>query len=49
MEQVVGMQGRMVIRSGSAKVSLAEGRRHTEAVPVLQGVIVALSLPLYPG
>lgn len=49
MEQVVGMQGRMVVRSGSAKVSIEEGRRREETVPALQGVIVALSLPLYPG
>ncbi len=49
MEQVVGMQGRMVIRSGSAKVSIEEHRRHQETVPALRGVIVALSLPLYPG
>jgi len=49
MEQVIGMQGRMVVRSGSAKVSIEEDRRHEETVPALGGVIVALSLPLYPG
>lgn len=49
MEQVVGMQGRMVVRSGSAKVSIEEGRKREENVPALQGTIVALSLPLYPG
>jgi hypothetical protein len=49
MEQVVGLGGRMVLRSGSAKVSIEAGRKHEEAVPGLPGVIVALSLPLYPG
>lgn len=49
MEQVVGLQGGMTVRSGTAKVSLdSAGRRH-ETVPLLPGVIVALSLPLYPG
>jgi hypothetical protein len=49
MEQVVGLQGRMIVRSGNAKVAItARGRTHTE-VPQLPGVIVALSLPLYPG
>lgn len=49
MEQVVGTRGRMVVRSGSAKVSIEEGRKREENVPELQGTIVALSLPLHPG
>jgi hypothetical protein len=49
MEQVAALQGRMILRSGNAKLSItARGRRHTQ-VPRLPGVIVALSLPLYPG
>jgi hypothetical protein len=48
IEQVVGVRGRMIIRSGEARVAIsAEGHTH-EAVPFLPGVIVALSLPLYP-
>jgi len=49
MEQVLEMQGRMVIRSGSARVSITEAGRERDLVPYLPGVIVALSLPLYPG
>jgi hypothetical protein len=49
MEQVVALQGRMIVRSGNAKVAItARGRTHTQ-VPRLPGVIVALSLPLCPG
>jgi hypothetical protein len=39
----------MVVRSGTAKVTLEAERRIHEDVPYLPGVIVALSLPLYPG
>lgn len=49
MEQVVGVQGKMVVRSGAGKVTLDGASRHSERVPELPGVIVALSLPLYPG
>jgi len=49
MEQVVDLQGRMVIRSGEGKVSIDEARTTKEGVPRIPGVIVALSLPLYPG
>jgi hypothetical protein len=49
MEQVIGLQGRMVVRSGAAKVSIEASRTRKENVPELQGTIVALSLPLYPG
>lgn len=49
MEQVVGLRGKMVVRSGSGKVTLDASGRHSERVQALPGVIVALSLPLYPG
>jgi hypothetical protein len=49
VEQVIGMQGRMVVRSGTSRVSITETGRAHEPVPFIPGVIVALSLPLYPG
>jgi len=49
MEETVEMQGRMVVRSGSARVSITDGGRTYEDVPSLPGVVVAVSLPLYPG
>jgi hypothetical protein len=48
-EQVAGLGGKVVIRSGEGKLTLAGQERSTEAVPSLPGTIVALSLPLYPG
>lgn len=48
MEQVAQMQGRMVVRSGTARVSITHDGQTEECVPHLPGVIVALSLPLYP-
>ncbi len=48
-EQVIETQGRMVVRSGTAKVTLDAGHQIHDVVPYLPGVIVALSLPLYPG
>jgi len=49
MEQVLETQGRMVVRSGTARVSITQTGREEETVPLLPGVIVALILPLYPG
>jgi anti-sigma regulatory factor (Ser/Thr protein kinase) len=49
MEQVVESSGRMVVRTGAARVSITATGRVEETVPPLPGVIVALSLPLYPG
>lgn len=49
MEQVVGVRGRMVVRSGTGKVTIDVGGTIEEIVPPIPGVIVALSLPLYPG
>jgi len=49
MERVTALEGRMVVRSGTAKVSIEAGATHGEAVARLPGVIVASSLPLYPG
>jgi hypothetical protein len=49
MELVTETQGRMLVRSGDARVSITSEGRQDDAVPYLPGVIVALSLPLYPG
>ncbi|HXQ88028.1 MAG TPA: ATP-binding protein, partial [Solirubrobacterales bacterium] len=49
LEQVTGLGGKMVIRSGAGKVVVENGDRQREEVPGLPGTIVALSLPLYPG
>jgi hypothetical protein len=49
MTQVVAVQGRMIVRSGTAKVVVTESGQTAEAVPFMPGVMVALSLPLYPG
>jgi hypothetical protein len=49
MEQVIGLQGHMVVRSGSGKVSIDADRTMKAKVPMLAGTVVALSLPLYPG
>lgn len=38
----------MIVRSGVAKVTIERGTRRHDKVPFLDGVIVALSLPLYP-
>lgn len=49
LEQVDGLGGRMVVRSGTGKLSIEGGERRAELVSPLRGTIVALSLPLYPG
>ncbi len=49
MEQVLSLQGRMTIRSGNALVEIDRDGRTGRKVAPLPGVIVALSLPLYPG
>lgn len=49
MEQVLGLQGRMIVRSGDALVEIDRAGRTDRQVASLPGVIVALSLPLYPG
>jgi hypothetical protein len=49
MEETTGLQGRLIVRSGTGKVSVTQGGREPETVPFLRGTIVALDLPLYPG
>jgi len=49
MEQVLGLGGQMIVRSGAARVSLDTNIRREEPVEPLPGVIVALSFPLYPA
>lgn len=48
MDQTVGLRGTMVVRSGTARVDLGLGRKDWSRVSPIPGVIVALSLPLYP-
>jgi hypothetical protein len=48
-EQIAGLGGRMIVRSGGGKVDLTHGDRLATEVPWLPGTIVGLSLPLYPG
>jgi hypothetical protein len=48
-EQIAGLGGRMIVRSGGGKVDLTDGGRTATKVPWLPGTIVGLSLPLYPG
>lgn len=49
MEQVLALEGRMIVRSGAARVSIEANGKCQEAVEPLPGVVVALSFPLYPG
>ncbi len=49
MEQVIGLSGQMIIRSGDALVEINRAGTTERKVTSLPGVIVALSLPLYPG
>lgn len=49
MEQTLATQGRMIVRSGEGRVSITEAGQVDETVPFLPGVLVCLSLPLYPG
>jgi hypothetical protein len=48
-EQIAGLGGRMIVRSGGGKVDLSHGGQIASEVPSLPGTIVGLSLPLYPG
>jgi len=48
-EHVVGLGGKMTIRSGEGKLTIAGEEREAETVTALPGTIVSLSLPLYPG
>lgn len=49
MEEITGLGGKMVVRSGTGKVTLEGSDRRAERVEELPGVIVALSAPLYPA
>ncbi|HET7445340.1 MAG TPA: ATP-binding protein [Solirubrobacterales bacterium] len=49
LEQVTSLGGQMIVRTGTGKLSVKDGRRHAETVAPLAGTVVALSLPLYPG
>jgi hypothetical protein len=48
-EQVGGLGGTVVIRSGKGKLTVVGEERSAATVPPLPGTIVALILPLYPG
>lgn len=49
MEQVIGLEGRMIVRSGTGKVSIDAEKSSDATVESVPGVLVAMSLPLYPG
>jgi len=49
MEQMAELQGDLVIRSGTSKITVGAGGKRDEAVPFLAGTVVCMSLPLYPG
>lgn len=49
MEQVVALQGRMIVRSGDALVAIDQAGKESRTVAPIPGVMVALSLPLHPG
>jgi len=49
VEQVTALQGRVVIRSGEARVTRSGSRAATSLVLPITGTIVGISLPLYPG
>ncbi len=49
IEQVTALEGRLVIRTGSARQAITASEQNRESVPFLPGTIVAMSLPLYPG
>ncbi len=49
MEQVVRLQGQMHVRSGDSLVVIDDAGKVSRKVEPIPGVIVALSLPLYPG
>ncbi len=49
MEEVVALQDSMYVRRGSAMVVAGPAGREARTVEALPGVIVALSLPPYPG
>lgn len=48
-EQVSGLRGTMIVRSDRARVRIHPGGREWEDVAPIPGVLVCLSLPLYPG
>ncbi len=48
-EQVTALEGHLVARSGTARVTLSRDGTNRETVPLLAGTLVCMSLPLYPG
>lgn len=46
MEQVTALEGKLVIRSGTSKMTLRNGAADTEEVPFLDGTVVCMALPL---
>jgi hypothetical protein len=49
LEQVIETEGTMLVRTGTARATINASGRTEQSVPFLPGVIVALSVPLYPG
>jgi len=48
-EQVTALEGHLVLRSGTGRVTLSRDERTEDLVPLLAGTLVCMSLPLYPG
>ena len=48
-EEVTGLTGSVVVRSGAARVTVEAGARSAKSVPSMEGTVVGISLPLYPG
>lgn len=48
-EQVTALEGHLVVRSGTGRVTLSRDEKTEEPVPLLAGTLVCMSLPLYPG
>lgn len=48
-EEILGLRGTMVVRSGTARVEMSLGREQWDDVASLPGVLVCLSLPIHPG
>jgi hypothetical protein len=48
MEEVVGLRGSLVIRSGEGRLTVDPDGRERVEVPFIPGTLVALNLPVYP-
>lgn len=49
VEEVTGLTGTVVVRSGAASVLAKAEGVSASSVPAMDGTVVGISLPLYPG